>query len=634
MESKNLKQGNGYSYSRIIRPSDGPDRSVIDLPPGLGKTYTVVLGSLMYVLLNFKDLKNKYQTRCIPQVSRNQTMMIHSAIYRNIIGICCPLHLVNNWKQTVSNVISRLSTYVERNYDKTLKLLVVKGRVNKLQDDLGKENEIVFVIFKCMDHGICYDFSLDADNFREESEYQSKIENNQIKICYPVLIEDESHMVRSQFNKPMYSNLPLAAHYIAVTATFSLNFKSDSLNGYLLDGSVNDFDRVSNAFFVCRTNYQETGNQLCDLYSKILIHNISWKIVNNSYGEEFDQFQTKEKNFLSLKESAAKNGVIIPEEFIMGFTDTKLKNLVKDQVHTIEKRKSSVSYSESIELERKKKKMENFLSRMVDGNQECPICFCEFDFHTEPDACGNKRKCEKEEVIFVSCCQYRFHRSCLDSWDKNQCPLCREKTCPLDISNEVIKDTEDITEKVEIEKLENSSISCFSKFLSENPFEKEDERKGFLPYSLLSRCNQLILSFLHYRDCFPWKNLHFLLISKNADIQNFIQSINKLIPEDKRYIFNIQEHKNRGDNHEKMTTQKNMKNLEKFQEYKQGGIISILVCDDQKYSDCMIGLDLKEIDGIICLGKYKNEEKEIQRLGRITRISSAMKEKSCICLTI
>ena len=48
-----------HTFSAKIEPRKGADGSLVDLPTGLGKTMTTSLGALLYVLLDFENLKKK-----------------------------------------------------------------------------------------------------------------------------------------------------------------------------------------------------------------------------------------------------------------------------------------------------------------------------------------------------------------------------------------------------------------------------------------------------------------------------------------------------------------------------------------------------------------------------------------------
>ena len=96
------------------------------------------------------------------QTHSNITEYNESTVYRNIIAICCPLHLVQNWENAVDQIISCLGVFLKEKYNKYLKRYTF-ANINNIQD-LGKDDEIAFVIYRSPQTGLSVSLTLKPDS--------------------------------------------------------------------------------------------------------------------------------------------------------------------------------------------------------------------------------------------------------------------------------------------------------------------------------------------------------------------------------------------------------------------------------------------------------------------------------------
>ena len=634
-----------HTFSAKIEPRKGADGSLVDLPTGLGKTITTSLGALLYVLLDFENLKKNYKLRCCMQTHSNITEYNESTVYRNIITICCPLHLVQNWENAVDQIISCLGVFLKEKYNKYLKRYTF-ANINNIQEDLGKDDEIAFVIYKPPQTGVSVTLTLKPGSCEN-----APIVHGKNYISHPVFINDESHEHGSQFNRklcnPKFS--PHAAHYIAVTATPNVDFTGQfSINEYILNPfnysrySKSDLMMKMNIYFACRTDHNLVKSCLENVYGRIKIHEITMKTVKSSYGggSELDQFQSRENNFVSFQNHARKSNIQIPNEWIQGFTFEALKDLITNQIVDLE---STFNLrGESSELTRKRNAMKGFLEKMTGEEEEtCPICLEEIEFSRDNNSTDEESKKRKHDetlpdVIFTTCCRQRFHKECyqkcINLMMNNCCPMCKQSNnAMVDIHTKPLETEVHVEQEVfeEPSLLKDWSMATFSEFLNTGWYEK----KSLLPHSMYARLEQLVSSLLHYKKSFPLNSLQLLLISDTQNMNSFKEVLHNMIPVDQADFFEIREHKNKGDRYNRMTVKKSKMNLQSFINNVNQGIISILFCEDRNSNDSLVGLDLGTIDGILCFGEV-DEKKKSQRIGRITRFSRAVSTYKNECIYV
>jgi len=636
----NSVSSRSHTFSAEILPRPGADGSLVDLPAGLGKTMTTILGGLLYVLLDFQNLQNDYKKRCVMQTHSNIIQYNESTIYRNIIAICCPVHLMANWENQVNEIIKYIGEFVKTNFHKVLKRYTFVN-VDNIDENIGKDNEIAFVIFKNKPTGTSMTLSLKSHSCPNAPKVDDRI-----YVSHPVLINDESHQVGSQFNRKLYtSNLcPRAAHYIAVTATPNIaDTVPFSVNEYIMNWvnlsryHKNNSNLVAiNVYFACKTDYLKVKEFVQQIYSKITIHEIHMKTLKSShgFGSELDQFQSRDHNFASFQRNALSCNISIPNDWVNGFSFEKLKTEITEQINKLDNIHNLREASN--EMIRKKRRMEGFLKKMTEEKEACPICLDEFEFPEITSEQGSKKRKHDEtlpEIIFVTCCRQKFHKNCYQKCierTKNCCPMCKQT------NNGMVNITKPSEEEISGEKevfiepplLDDPSMDAFSEFLKMGWYDK----KSILPYSMHARLEQLVYSLLHYMSSFPQSNLQFLLVSDSENMNSFKEVLKSMIPDDQADLFEIREHKNKGNQKNKMTLKKNKENLRSFMDNKKQGI-SILFCNDQDSTDSLVGLDLGTIDGILCFGDV-GEVKKHQRIGRIVRFTRAISTEKNHCLYI
>lgn len=639
-----------------IEPRSGADGSVVDLPTGMGKTLTTLLGSLLYVLLDFDDLKNNYMTRCVMQVHNNATIGLDTTVYRNIIGICIPNHLVYIWEKEVDYLVEKLSPFALKTFGKVLKRYTPTSII-KMKEDIGVENEIAFVIF--VNNGVSYhSLSFHKNIYEDDVFYTNKVVDDRIPISFPVLIEDESESRNAYFNKDKKLKLaernyrlPQAAHYISVTSSPKLNsyYEEGKAEFTIHDYIYNKAGRslhVSqcrmlnhlNLLYSCKTNYNLVCREMKNMYEKTNVYEVILKTIG-SFQErnELNDFEKGERNFISFKNHAKEYELEIPDDFKFKFNFSQMIDFVASENEKTRNNQKTLR-NESNETKKTIEKREAFLEQLVgrkdnEDKFSCPICWVGFtlDF-LKTNTEGKKRKHSEidGDVIFTTCCRTRYHKSCMDNWksNKNICPQCRKKdNAMVELKNPTSLDDGSDDNSDVIPPLEDSSLREFSNFLACDFFEKKSQANGFIPYSIKSRSEKLILSLLHYNESFPQKRLKFLFLSEGQDMTNFKQAMDDLIPNDKKSRMTLLDYNVKSTR--KTIIVEDTKNiLKEFLESTTAGI-SILFCDLKKKD--LYGLDFGEVDGIICM---KKEENKLKRLGLICRLNNKKKDKEILYIQL
>lgn len=634
-----------------VFPRKGPDATLVDLPVGTGKTLIACFGALTYVLLNEKLLQKPIKYRM--QVSSDFSFYDHldqEFTFRNIIAICVPKQLVLNWEEAIDMIINNVGDFVKNKYGYELKKYSV-ANPSKLSPTIGAGNELAFLVYHCSSHGI-------------KSFINIKDSDDNIKyVSYPVSIADECHLPESDYNSNLNNvhsrrfrnreaftpKFLRAAHYIGVSATLQFqdrlqNYHYNNVNSYLLrrnplteqfhHSETNQID-LFHRYYASVTNHQLV-NEIKELYKRIKIFKVTLPILQTTYGH--NQLQSPDIVFLNLRKTLLEVGIEIPDSFKKNFRLTEIKRLCEETIQKLETEgenenlRITRSHSEMTSLQRKIKKIRDLYERLnISGQKkDCPICM-------------ESMKMDESVIVILTCCLHHFHNSCLLKHFKNNntCPMCRHKDATTIVNKKAkVDEISTCSSMIEQEKKDDnvllgSSMKCLQEFLEKNPFVHEIEAQGYVVQSLSSRIEQVIRSILFYHECYPEKNLNFLLVNDSCDLEFFTEKIASLVPEDKKNSITLIQHSIHGTREFPMTQNRVKETIKKF---KNSTGITFFTCTDDKNrrNDSMVGLDFGNLNGIICLGKVSNDlyQQRIGRLTRVSRFTNPLIDKNCLYIQI